>query len=474
MSARRGLSAAGRVAAAVLAVLAFGVVLVAAISWAMVRNATTADLDATLLREAQAYGAAIAPATETDQRGLIEASRSYLAARTAATGGLQPILLVRTKDGKILSNSDVLLEHAPGNAVMLDPATTTKAFIDLTYEGTTYRAATVPVTDAAGTVLAVFQAAAPTTGLSSINQELATALAIACVAAIVLGTGLSFWAARRALRPLHDMAASASRVTHESLSERIGYDGPPDELGQLADALDSMLDRLEVSFSDQRRFVADASHELRTPVAVIRGNLDILRQPWADEDEREESLRVIDDEVGRMQRLLDDMLSLARSDSSAMRRPFQPLEVSSLLAEVATKARALGDRTITLTCAADLWVSGDPDMLEQALLNIVRNAVEHTRPRGRIGIACSGVAGRVVVAVSDDGPGLRSEDIVRVFDRFYRATGGPRPAASGGSGLGLSIAQRLVEQHGGTIAAHNAEDGGAVFEVSLPLIDAPE
>lgn len=471
MSDRRGLSAAGRVAVAVLAVLALGVIMVSAISYTMVRNATTRDLDAALLREAQAYGAAITPATAEDERSLLEASRTYLAGRTATSGGLHVILLVRMQDGKVLSNSDVLLEKAKANDRLLDPATTTKGFNDVTFDGTEYRVATVPVTDPDGAVMAVFQAAAPTAGLSSLNQELITALAIACLAAIILGTGLSFWAARRALRPLHNMATSASRVTHHSLGERIEYKGPPDELGQLADALDSMLDRLETSFGEQRRFVADASHELRTPVAVIRGNLDMLRQPWADEEQREESLRIIDDEVARMQRLLDDMLSLARTDG-VTRRPFQPLELSTLLAEVVIKARALGARSITLACPSDLWVFGEPDMLEQAVLNIVRNAVEHTTVGGVIGISCSRQRGNARIEVLDDGPGIRIEDIDRVFDRFYR-TGGPRSSDSGGSGLGLSIARRLIDQHGGTIAAVVREEPGALFAIELPLTEPP-
>lgn len=471
MSDRRGLSAAGRVAVAVLAVLALGVVLVSAISYAMVRNATTRDLDAALLREAQAYGAAITPATAEDERSLLDASRTYLAGRTATSGGLHVILLVRMQDGKVLSNSDVLLEKADANTRLLDPDTTTKGFSDLTFDGTDYRVATVPVTDPDGAVMAVFQAAAPTAGLSSVNQELITALTIACLAAIILGTGLSFWAARRALRPLHNMATSASRVTHQSLGERIEYNGPPDELGQLADALDSMLDRLETSFGEQRRFVADASHELRTPVAIIRGNLDMLRQPWADDEQREESLRIIDDEVARMQRLLDDMLALARTDGMK-RRPFQPLELSTLLAEVVIKARALGDRSITLECPSDLWVMGEPDMLEQAVLNIVRNAVEHTTEGGVIAISCSGSRTVARIEVADDGPGIRAEDISRVFDRFYRA-GGPRSSESGGSGLGLSIALRLIDQHGGTIAAVPHEGPGAVFAIELPLTQPP-
>ncbi len=472
VSGRRGLSAAGRVAVAVLGVLAAGVLLVSLISYTMVRNAATADLDAMLLREVQAYGAAITPATAVDQRGLEEASRAYLEGRTSSTGGVHPILLVRMSDGKVLSNSAILLENSPDNNRLLDPATAANGFTDIVLDGTAYRVATAPIVGTTGTVMGVFEAAAPTTGLSTISRDLTTALAIACIAAIVLGTGLSFWAARRALRPLHDMAASASRVTHQSLGERIEYTGPSDELGQLAQALDSMLDRLEASFAEQRRFVADASHELRTPVAIVRGNLDILKQPWADAEQHEESLRVIDDEVSRMQRLLDDMLSLARSDG-ARRRPFQPLELSSLLAEVTAKARALDDRRISASCGSDLWVMGDPDMLEQALLNVVRNAIEHTQTGGSIVLACANGGDEARITINDDGTGIKPEDLERVFDRFYRA-GGPRPVDGGGSGLGLSIARQLLDQHAGSIQAIPGVQRGATFVITLPLTEPPE
>lgn len=471
MSARRGLPAATRVAAAVLAVLTTGVVLVSAIAYAMVRNATEAQLEANLLREVQAYGAALTPSAAEDVRTLTDVSRTYLTGRTATTGGVQPILLVKLPSGKVLSNSDVLLERAAGNASLLDPSKASAGFADLTYDGIAYRVATSPIVDAQGVTKAVFQAALPTTGATTMNRELESALLIACVAVIALGTLLSLRIAHGALRPLHDMAEAAERVTHESLAERIAYEGPGDELGRLANALDSMLDRLEDSFAEQKRFVADASHELRTPVAIIRGNLDILRQPWADENERTESLRVIDDEVARMQRLLEDMLSLARTDAG-QRRPFQELEVSTLVTEVMIKARALADRRISSACAPDIWILGDPDLLEQALLNVVRNAVEHTSEQGSIALDCTAEEGFATLRISDDGPGLGPEDAERVFDRFYRGSG-PRPTTTGGSGLGLSITRRLIEQHGGRIEVEQNAPHGATFIIRLPLIAAP-
>lgn len=470
MSGRRGLSATDRVSAAVLGVLTLGVALVATIAFTSVARALTTNLDTALLREVEAYSAAIAPLGSADTRTLRDASRAYLAGRTGTDASASMVLIVRFADGHVISNSGLPLEDAPANAKLLDADTARRAFATLSYAGARYRTASAPVYDGEGATVAVFQAAAPTDELTSVAREFALALLLASVAVVLGGFAVSRIAARRALRPLEAMAQDASRITQSSLGERVTYAGPPDELGVLADALNDMLVRLEGAFDEQHRFVADASHELRTPVAVIRGHLELLGQPWTDEAGRDEALRVISEEITRMQRILDDLLALARLQSPPG-RPFQKLEVPTMLAEAAARGRALGKRRFELACEPDLWVEGDPDLLDRALQNVVRNAVEHTGDDGRITLACTREGGIVRIEIADDGPGIREEDLVRVFDRFYRS-GGPRPQGSGGSGLGLAIARQLVETHGGTIAAANAEDGGAVFTIQLPAVRA--
>lgn len=452
-------------------VLAVGVLAVAGIAYSGIVRAGAADLDQALLREVEAYTAAIAPVSAEDGRGLVDASRAYLGGRSAE-GGVASILIVSFTDGRVLSNSSIDLENAADSTPLLEAATARRGFFDLGYQGLGYRAATAPVSSADGDVLAVFMAAAPTSALDRLSAEYAASFALAAVLVVLAGAALSVWIARRALAPLAAMASSASSITHATLAEeRVAYAGPPDELGELADALNAMLDRLERSFEDQRRFVADASHELRTPVAVVRGNLDLLRQEGIDAESREEALRIVDDEVSRMQRLLDDLLSLAAAQSPS-RRPFQPLSMSALVMETAARARALGDREIRHRCERDPWVAGDPDLLEQALLNLVRNAIQHTATGDTIEIACGLENGRALLAVSDNGPGIPPEDVDRVFDRFYRG-GGERPEAGGGAGLGLAIARRLVEAHGGTIGVSNQASGGARFVIELPAIEAP-
>jgi len=282
---------------------------------------------------------------------------------------------------------------------------------------------------------------------------------------------LSIWAARGALRPLTHMAGDAAAISLASPGKRMAIDGPADELSALADALNAMLERLEHAYAEQRRFVADASHELRTPVAIIRGNVELLRRGNVPKDDGDESLAMIEHESVRMTRLLDELLSLARLEGGM--HAFQPLEVRTILEEGAARAKMLGDRVINVDSPANVWIQGDPDLLDQAVLNVLRNALAHTEDGGHITLSAEADATRVRLCITDDGPGIPEAELKRIFDRFYRAQG-QRAGDSGGAGLGLAIAQRLVDLHSGTMRAENVVDGkGARFTIELPRIAEP-
>ncbi len=472
MFARPRLTASDRVAAAMLSVLIAGALLLAAVAYSTVVRNASASLDASLLREVEAFTAAIQPASAADERSLAEVARAYLEGRTGGSGGFAPILLVQLESGRVISNSEVLLEDAPDNAALLDVRTATRGFHEISLDGVTYRTATAPVTDSQGHVTAVFQAATPTSSLDELGRSLATSFGIAAVVVFLVGAVVSRWMAKRSLSPLARMADAASRVSSASLGERIAHEGPPDELGTLADTLNSMLERLERAFDAQKHFVADASHELRTPIAVIRGNVGLLEHPKTTAEEKADALKVIDEETQRMTRMLEDLLALARTESKH-RRPFQPLEVASLLGDAIGTARALDDRPFACVCEKNLWVYGDPDLLERAVLNVLRNAIEHTPSDTTVDVSCTGSRDRVLITVRDHGPGITEEDLPRVFDRFFRSRG--RRATEGdGSGLGLSIVKALVEMHRGSVSVANAEGDGAVFTFDLPKTDPPE
>jgi len=461
-----------RVAVAVTLVLALGVLALSFAAYWRVSASLAADLDRNLLREAEAFAGALSPGVAADA-DLRAATRTYLSARSQASATSRPVLLVHFASGTpaVISNSSLLLETATGNVAALDVASAKSTFVDLSLGTETYRATTVPVRTSAGAVVAVFEAALPTSTVRALSAEILVTMLGIGLLVVALGALVAVWAARASLRPLAKTASTAARITQSSLAERIDYWGPDDEVGLMVAAINEMLDRLESAFGEQRRFTADASHELRTPLAVISGHVEMMRDLEMDPAERAEELALISDEVARMGRLVDDLLALARLES-ATPGVHQPLDVASLLEEAAARGRGLGRRTIRVESAPDLWVSGEPDQLMQALLNLLGNAVAHTADGGTIALGAARREDRVLITVADDGPGIRREELARVFDRFYRVQG-PRGGSSGGSGLGLAITRRLVELHGGTVSADNGPNRGAVFTITLRRLDAP-
>lgn len=426
------------------------------------------SLDQSLLKEAETYSAAMKGAP-TDA-ALIDATRAYLTARTGSkSGGITPILLVRFFNGRVISNSAIRIEDAAGNAAT---ETVTPTYSTVTLDGERYRTYAAPIRSK-GEQVGVFESALAVGPVQATASGVVATLAAAGLIVLALALPVSYLLTRKALSPLRRMAGDAQVISHAQPGRRIVYDGPQDELGSLAATLNEMVARLEHAFADQRRFVADASHELRTPVAVVRGNTELLRSGKATGEEADESLEMIEHESVRMSRLLDELLSLARLEDSG-RAQFQPLDVRTILEEATARGRALGTRRFTISCPPDVWILGDSDQLDQALANLVNNAVAHTRDDGEIALECLTDGDLVRVSVTDDGPGIPEADLHRVFDRFYRAPGARRDTVSGGAGLGLAITQRLVELHGGTVAAHNVEPHGARFVIELPRIAEPE
>jgi two-component system OmpR family sensor kinase len=470
VSRRDRLSTSARVALTVTVVLALGVTALSSISYFSVRQRLSTDLDRALLRETEAFAASIgSTATQDPSFDLRAAAREYLETRSAAASVSRPVLLVRLPTGRVISNSDLRLEEAPANRPSLDTTTAVRAYVEFDYGSETYRAAVVPIKDARGRNIGVFESALPLGPSRELTAQLLRILTVASTFVVLLGALLSAMAARTSLAPLRHAAATAGRITQARLAERIAYSGPSDEVGSLVAAVNAMLDRLESAFREQRRFLADASHELRTPLAIVSGHIEIVNREELSAEERAEELALVADEVGRMGRLVDDMLALARLETGAA-RPFQPLEVRTLLQEAAGRGRVLGERRFRVDAESGLWVYGEPDQLMQALLNLINNAVAHTSDRSEISLSATGTKDTVGISIADEGPGIRPEDLDRVFDRFFRS--GSR-GEGGGSGLGLAIVRRLVEMHGGVVEAANRPLGGAVFTVTLPRAPEP-
>ena len=277
------------------------------------------------------------------------------------------------------------------------------------------------------------------------------------VAALLAG----YLVAARTASPLRRFAATAAEVDAGALQPRLDPGpGAPAELVTLADAFNHMLERLDRAFDLQRRFVSDASHELRSPLTAIRGQIEVLareREPSAEEVRRVEATAMA--EMGRVERLVDDLLSLARLDEGAEPAP-QVLAAAGFLRELAARAPApteLGE-------LAEGTLRADPDLLARVVRNLLDNAHRHA---DRVVLSSRASGSGLLVAVDDDGPGIPPAERERVFDRFHRSEPG-RDRASGGSGLGLGIARAIVEAHDGRIWVEASPLGGARVAFELP------
>jgi signal transduction histidine kinase len=463
VSGHRRLSAVSRVAIGTTAAIAAGVLALSTLSYAIVARSLDAQTDARLTQEAAWFAEAVAQAAPQSRAALRDVVRTYFATHSSPSAERAPIMVVRLADGSVISNSSIALESALPSAPPAAPSIDTVAYL-----GQRYRIAASPITGAGGAVLGTFWAALSLREIEAVRSELATTLALISAAVTLLGAGVSASIARAALAPLRRVAAAVESIEDASERHAVPYDGPRDEVGLLVEAIERLLGRIEATLAEQKRFVADASHELRTPLAIARGHLDLLRRACDDGPSAEESLDVVRDELLRMERIIADLLDLAALDAGASVRPFQELDVSVLLTEIAHRARSMGATDVRVSAAPSLWISGDPDLLERALVNFVKNALAAAGSDAPLEVSAVADDGTVTIAVADRGPGVPEEDLGRIFDRFYR--GARTSSGRSGSGLGLAIAAQVAALHRGTVAAANRPDGGAVFSMTLPRV----
>jgi len=318
---------------------------------------------------------------------------------------------------------------------------------------------------AAGAHAGTFRIADPLKSVAQAQQGLKNTFLAVGLGALALAVLIAIWLANLISRPLRRMAAVASKIDSGDLSHRIDHSGT-DEVGVLADAFNHMLDRLEAGFRRQREFVSDASHELRSPLTVLRGRIELLARSGGNPDvvavEAEEILR----EIGRMDRLVADMLTLAQAERGKLLER-RPVRVEDFIEDLRRDLPLLGERSYRVDSRLAGTLDADPDRLAQVVRNLVSNAVRHTDPDGRISVSIETSNGSALFAVSDDGDGIPPERLERIFDRFYRTDQG-RGRDEGGSGLGLAIARAIVEAHGGKISADSSPGAGATIRFEIP------
>jgi len=315
------------------------------------------------------------------------------------------------------------------------------------------------------------QAATSLDVVDAAREVLLYIMGVATVIAVLLVAYGSWLAVGSALAPLEAITETTEQINRaDDLARRIPYDGPMhDEIGGLIEAFNQTLERLETLFTSQQRFLADVSHELRTPLTVIKGNVDLMRRMKSLD---EESLTSIDQEAGRLTRLVGGLLLLAQAESGSVSLNMKPVELDTLLLEVFQEMKVLASEKMDLhlTEIDQVQVHGDRDRLKQVLLNLVGNAIQYTPQGGDVFLSLGKVAEQARLIIRDTGPGIPAEDLPHIFERFYRAEKSRTRGKTTGFGLGLSIAHWIVDKHGGRIEVSSKDGQGTTFCIWLPLM----
>jgi signal transduction histidine kinase len=335
-------------------------------------------------------------------------------------------------------------------------------------DGTEYNISWGAVTVSSGPLTIAI--ATPLTDVRRSVDTLARSLWIGTPGLIVL-VGLVVWVlVGRALRPVEAIRAQVDAISGSTMDRRVAVPNTEDEVARLARTMNGMLDRLERASARQRAFVSDASHELRSPVSTIRTELEVAAADADHADWAEVAQRTLG-ETDRLSRLVDDLLALARLDEAQGPRRRVPVDLDDLVLEEGTRTHRVPVRTVGVSAGR---VEGDERQLTQVVRNLVDNAQRHAATQVALTLRREG--DQLVFVVDDDGPGIPEPDRERIFDRFTRIDEG-RGRAAGGAGLGLAVVRRVVEHHGGTVAAVDGGDaggglGGARFVVRLPALES--
>lgn len=440
---------------------------------------------------AAAAGAALSTETEQLPANLIAPLRVVTTRLTNADTGV----VIWSASGQMLDSSEQV-QASPGqeypslvvpksetlrSAAVVAPADDAYS-IERDERGKGQIVVLMPLVDTSTNVtVAIVQVSTPLQPITDAVSRTQTIVLVSLLVALLIAGALTAPLVSAGLRPLAAMERASRRIAGGELSLRLEEPSTDDELGQLSRTFNSMVQQLETVFNRQRQLVADVSHELRTPLTALNGELEmlLLGADGGDVEGVRRLARSMHAEIGRMRRLVEDLLTLAQFDESRASVSLQPINVALLVELVAQHARALahGQRIETETSAELPRILADPDRLQQALLNVLENALKYTPGDGVIRIVArpsnAGATRTLLLEVSDTGAGAPPEALAHVFDRFYRADaarkrGAMRPA---GAGLGLSIVKSLVEAQGGQVLFASAQGRGTTVTFVFPTIE---
>ena len=334
--------------------------------------------------------------------------------------------------------------------------------------GAGVRVATLP-TRVEGAIVGALQLGVPTEDVEETLGDVVALLGIAAPIVLALAVGGGYLLAGRALAPVVAITDLAARIDEHDLHARLDLNLPDDELGRLASTFDGMLARIEEAFARQRRFTGDAAHELRTPLSLMRSQIDLALARTRPADAYREALEGLDTDLERLVRLVATLLTLARADAGQLTLDHAEFDLAETIGLLLDQYGPTADEAgVALEShASPTPIVADEGLLIQVLVNLLDNALAHTSSGGRIAVGCARDGDRVCLWVADTGVGIAPEHRERVFDRFYRVDTG-RAREVGGTGLGLAITRAIAEVHGGTIALRDQAGHGTRVELALP------
>jgi heavy metal sensor kinase len=453
-----------RLATTVAAVFLVVAAVASAALWFAFQRAQYSTIDASLSGQAQALIASV-----QDANGKLSFDSTDPLAGQSTEGIAISALLLDSRGNRLDSSSGA--PPAAAVAALAREAVTSHSTVTQTLSigGVSQRVVAQPVDGGNGTtaVLAVMR---PVNELQTTLVQLMVALIAVVLVLTAVVWLLAHRLAGRALQPVRAIAATARDISEQDLHRRVDIDLPSDELGELAATFNAMLARLEAGFTTLQQFTADAAHELRAPLAVLRAELEVSLAKRRSAEEHVATERVALAEIERLTTMADQLLTLARADAGALRPDMQPVDLSDLVDETVERWRPLaGAKQVQLSTQItdEGTAPGDALLLRRVLDNLLDNAVRYTPASGAVEVHLARAGAGWRIEVSDSGPGVPAAIRASIFERFTRGDSA-RGRDTGGAGLGLALSRAIVALHGGTITLADGEAGGATFVVEIP------
>ncbi len=424
-----------------------------------------AGLNKNLADDASEYvnAAATRPAGES----IDSFTRSYLAVHGRGQKyllliGLPPAPGAAATPPVLANDHSAFLGRIPQVEALVDRPVRTAEFLTVSAAGSTFRLSVTPVT-VAGVEMGTFVSATNLAALNPDRNDQLTVAILEALAALAAAELAAYFLLRRVLRTVNKVAAAAEHARTGDLAQRLDYRGPLDEVGRLAHTMDAMLGQLDESFSAQRRLLADVSHQLRTPITIARGHLEVLaRCDETSSTDQHETFTVVLDELTHLSLMVERLLFLGQ----ALEPDFlmeQSVDLPALVDELFDAARVMANREWTLGPVPRVEVRADAAKLRGAILNLVDNAVRATGEADRVTVDVR-LGEELVIEVTDTGTGITPEDQQLIFDRFRRSAS----SSYSGSGLGLAIVKAVAEAHGGRVELDSRPGRGSRFGIVLP------